>query len=224
MNINIRQANEKDIPFLVETVIAAERSNTSLCSYSTLFRLNNDEVIKKLSEIIYEDITGQELCISGFYIAEINGQYASACCSWIESEDGIPSSIIKSNLLLWYFGKSKCENIAKEFPFLNDLFIERNKNYIQIESVYTRDEFRGKGIAAILIRTHIFKKTHADNSLQKAQLIVAGGNENAITAYKKIGFKIKLERSTADINADKYLPSCSRILMESSVDKIINKI
>ena len=68
-NISIRKATEKDIPFLIETIIAAEKSGTETIAYCSIFSLGKEEFTELLKNILEEDIQGQELCVSDFLIA-----------------------------------------------------------------------------------------------------------------------------------------------------------
>ena len=52
-----RKAEEKDIPFLIETIIAAEKSGTDVFSYSKIFELPELEIRKILADILAEDAT-----------------------------------------------------------------------------------------------------------------------------------------------------------------------
>jgi ribosomal protein S18 acetylase RimI-like enzyme len=214
----IRTAEEKDIDFLVEAIIEAEKSNTSVLSYSTIFSIAEDEVREKLKEMLSEDIPGQELCISGFLIAEIDNKPVGTCCSWIEGENGNISKIIKANLLLWFLGNEKCETAAKNFPFLSDLNFDKEINTLQIESVYTKKEFRGRGITGKIIAEHIIRNKERFPELKKVQLVVAQTNESATRAYQKMGFRIISTKHSEHKDALKILPADTRIMMELQVD------
>ena len=50
--MEIKKATENDIPFLVETIVAAEKSGTSVFSYATLFEVNENKVKEVLTEIL----------------------------------------------------------------------------------------------------------------------------------------------------------------------------
>ena len=98
-NLIFRNATITDVPFIVTAIIEAEKSGTDKLSYSTIFGLTEEEVRSYLQEMLYEEIDGCELSISSFIIAEYNGQPAGALSAWIEGKDGIPSAILKGNLL-----------------------------------------------------------------------------------------------------------------------------
>ncbi|MFA6924250.1 MAG: GNAT family N-acetyltransferase [Bacteroidales bacterium] len=219
-NIIIRKAEEKDIDFLIKAIIEAEKSGTDKISYCNIFSASESELKNILKEILIEDIEGQELCISGFLIAEIDGKYAGAICSWLECKNDVQSKFIKSNILFHYFGKERCDNAAANFEFLEDLHIEREKNCLQIESVYVENEFRGMGICKELIKEHIKKHSAQNSSFKKVQIILAKTNKNAYKAYKKLGFEIVQGKFSDNKKILSILPSNRMILMECNIEKL----
>ncbi|MDD5571070.1 MAG: GNAT family N-acetyltransferase [Bacteroidales bacterium] len=217
--ITIRRAEEKDIDFLIKAIIEAEKSGTDKISYCNIFKVNETELKNILKEILLEDIEGQELCISGFLIAEVNEKYAGAICSWIECENEVQSKIIKANILFHYLGKERCDNAAATFGFLENIHIEREKSCLQIESVYVENEFRGMGICNKLIKEHVKKHSGKNSSFKKVQIILAKTNDNAYKAYKKIGFEIVKEKFSDNTEILSILPSNRMILMECKTPK-----
>jgi len=134
----IRNATYRDIGFITETIIEAEKSFSNKISYCTIFSLSETELIDLLNLILAENITGQELCYSEYLIADYNSQYAGTCASWIEGLQGFISAVLKANLLYTFWGKGK-----------------REKWTLQIENAYVKNEFSGRGIIAQLILEHI---------------------------------------------------------------------
>ncbi|MEI6764568.1 MAG: GNAT family N-acetyltransferase [Bacteroidota bacterium] len=215
-SFHIRKAAERDIPFLVESVIAAEKSGTETLSYSTIFNISEEEVKALLSRIFEEDIPGQELCISGFLIAEINGEYAGAVSAWVEGVEG-PSTIIKANMLSFFLGKEKVANATTKGTLLNTVHIEREIGALQLESVYTCNKFRGQGVSGKLIEEHIrlVKKDFTD--VKRAQILLAKTNNSAYKAYHKPGFYTVLERKCTDAAILDLLPADTMILMQKEI-------
>src|SRR3989339_169360 len=123
-NISIRKATEKDIPFLIETIIAAEKSGTETFAYCSIFSLGKEEFTELLKNILEEDIQGQELCVSDFLIAEEKGISVGACCGWIEGENGTSSSL-KANILHYFLGEEKIAEAQGIMKIADALHIER---------------------------------------------------------------------------------------------------
>ncbi|MBK6839524.1 MAG: hypothetical protein IPG90_15760 [Bacteroidetes bacterium] len=66
--------------FLIETIVAAEKSGTDVFSYSKIFELPESEIRKILADILAEDATGQELCYSDYLMAEYEEESCRSRC------------------------------------------------------------------------------------------------------------------------------------------------
>ena len=73
-----RNATINDVPFLVDTIIEAEKSGTDILTYSTVFGLSEDETRKYMADMLLEEVDGCELSISSFLVAENEGQVVAA--------------------------------------------------------------------------------------------------------------------------------------------------
>ena len=215
--IIIRQAEISDIDFIIEAILEADRSDTDRISYCTIFNLSRVEFRKILREILIEDIQGSELCLSDFLVATVEGETAGACCSWIEAIDGNPSYLIKYSLLSQYLSEDNIEYSKGVGSFIKGLHIDREKQTLQIESVYVNPNFRGLGISGRIINEHFRQKKLQYPDLEKAQLIVTDENSSAISAYKKIGFNIIQKFKIDNEMVLKILPSNSLVLMEKNL-------
>jgi len=217
--ITIRKATEKDIPFLREAIKEAEKSGTEKISYCTLFSINDEKLDEIIFQVLMEDIEGQELCVSHFLIAEVDNQYAGACSAWVEAIDGSFSSIIKANILFYFLGDKICTRAADNLKLMEDINIAREKNAIQIESVYVKEQYRGLGIANQIIQEQINQLSNTNKSDNKVQIILAKTNDKTYKAYQKMGFKTTIEKHSNKPEIEKLLPSNSRIMMEMPVHK-----
>lgn len=221
--IEIRRAIESDIDFIVEAIIEAEKSGTDKLSYSTMFGLSEAEVRDILRNALLEDIPGQELCISGFMLALIDGVPSGAACSWIEEADDIPSAILKANILFHFF---KCDFLftaSEKNRMIEQMNIPREKGTIQIESVYVSNKFRGLGVSNQIILEHIKRMIRNGQNADKIQIQLAGNNLSALRSYEKLGFRTVVVRKCEDAEILRYLPSDTRIMMELMVEELIIK-
>lgn len=212
--LNIRKAQESDIQFLIETIIEAEKSGTDKNAYCTLFSLNEDEFKNILKEILLEDIQGQELCISDFLIAEVDGRYAGACCGWIEAKEGNTSASLKTNILYHFLGEERIQKAIPKLKIIEDIQFEKEAGCLQLECVYVKSEFRGQGIVQQLFSAHFKKNKQKFPEFKKAQIILAKTNDTAYKAYFKWGFQLKAEKFSESAEILRFLPANSRILME----------
>lgn len=215
--ILIRQAEISDIDFILEAILEADRSETDRISYCTIFNLSRADFSNILRDILIEDIQGSELCLTNFLVATIEGKTAGACCSWIEAVDGYPSYLIKYSLLSQYLSEANIEYSKRIGPFIKGLHIDREKQTLQIESVYVNPNYRGLGISGLIIDEHFKQKKLHYPDLEKAQLIVTDENSSAISAYKKIGFTITQKFKIENEMVLKFLPSNSLVLMEKNL-------
>ena len=216
-NLKIRKAEINDVDFLIDTIINAEKSGTDKLSYAGIFEINEAEVRSILKNILPENIEGQELCISSFLIVEIDGELAGACASWIEGDTGMPSSIIKANLIYNYFGKERILNANEKSVMLKALHIEREKGTLQFESAYVKDKFKGNGISNKMMLAHVGNYLKIYPDITKAQIIMVKTNDKALLAHQKLGFKIVKEVFVDDDKILEILPSNRLILIESNI-------
>lgn len=214
-----RQATFNDVPFLVDTIIEAEKSGTDILSYSTIFGLSEREARKYIAEMFLEEIDGCELSITSFLLAELNGHIAAAIGAWLEGIEGIPSNIIKGNLLNFILPKRCIEHAVSLNGILNEVYIECFPNTIQIGVVYVVSEFRGKNLVNRLIEEQISRLSMRQASIPDAYVLVFGNNLPAIRAYEKSNFKVHLIKESQSEEIFNYLPSNRKILMKRMAAK-----
>lgn len=216
-SLNIRKASINDIPFLVNTIIEAEKSGTDILTYASIFGLSEAETIKYISDMLTEEVDGCELSISSFLIAEKDGQSAAAVGAWIEGYEGMPSSVLKGNLLNYTLPKACIEKAVSLNNLVKDLHIEYIDNTIQIGLVYVSENFRGLGIANILIEEQIKNLLKIAPGITESYVQVFGTNKAAIRLYEKSQFIIKTKRSSIKKEILKYFPSETKILMRRNL-------
>jgi hypothetical protein len=213
----IREANLGDVPFLVDTIIEAEKSGTDKLSYCTIFGLSVEEVKRYLTEMFNEEIDGCELSVSSFMVAEVNGQVAAAASAWIEGIDGISSSVLKGNLLSYTLPKKCIEQATSLNPIIRDLHIEYIPNTIQVGSAYVSDNFRGNFLCGFLIRKKIenLLKSRPDISEAFAQIFEC--NLSSIRLCEKLGFRKVMIKESLNDNVLNYLPFNRKILVKNEL-------
>ncbi|MEI6047765.1 MAG: GNAT family N-acetyltransferase [Bacteroidota bacterium] len=213
----IRDATINDIPFLVETIIEAEKSGTDKLSYSTVFGLSGEESRKYIADMLSEEIDGCELSISSFIIAEINGQIAAAVAAWIEGTMGIPSAILKGNLLNFILPKESIVSARMLNLLLKELHIECISGTMQLGLVYVKSSFRGLNLVRLLIDAKIKKLLQINPHITEMYVQVFGNNLPAIRVYEKADFKIVTIKESLNEKILHYLPSNKKILMKKEL-------
>jgi len=211
----IREASYKDIHFLADVVIEAEKGMSNKLSYSTLFNVPEDKVKDLIVSMFEEEIDGCELSVSSFFIAEYNAEPVAAFGGWIESLDGsMPSKVLKSNLISYTFGKECIAFLITKAGLISDLVSEREPLALQLEYLFVSENHRGKKLSDGLIQKLEENARLSYPALEKAQVQVFKNNISAIKVYQKNGFKIAKSYKANDVNVLQYLPFDEKYVME----------
>lgn len=213
----IRQATIEDVAFLVDTIIEAEKSGTSILTYTTIFGLAEVEAREYIARMLEEEIDGCELSISGFILAEKDGKISGAVGAWLEGSEGIPSNVLKGNLLNYLLPSSCLEKAISLNNIVRDLHIEYKSDTIQIGLVYVAPEARGKGLVPALINYRISMLKEKYIHANEAYIQVFGNNLPAIRAYEKTGFRIIFTKNASLPETKDYMPDTTKVLMQKFV-------
>ena len=213
----IRNATINDVPFLVETIIEAEKSGTDKLSYITVFGLTEEDSRKYIADMLLEEVDGCELSISSFLIAEKNGQIAAAIAAWIEGIEGVPSTVLKGNLLNFTLPKESIDKAMLLNQTLRDLHIEYISDTMQLGLVYVSPAFRGLNLVRLLIDEKISQLHKINSNVTEMHVQVFGNNLSAIRAYAKVNFKVVMIKESSNKEIIHYLPSNKKILMKKEL-------
>jgi len=216
----IRQATANDVPFLVETIIEAEKSGTDRLTYSTVFGLTLEESRKYIAEMLYEEIDGCELSVSSFLVAEKNGETAAALSAWIEGSEGIPSTSLKGNLLNFILPKKCIERAMKINSVISDLHIEYYPGTIQIGAGYVAKEFRGNNLLGILTARIIERLSETNRGVSQIYTQIFDCNTPSIRTNEKLNFKVVMLKESSNEEIINYLPSNKKILMKKELSTL----
>ncbi len=216
-----RKAVADDIPFLADTVVAAEKSGSDKLSYCTLFNLPEEKARGFIKSMFEEEIDGCEFSVSSFIVAEYNGKPVAAFGGWVETinEDNMPSNMLKSNLISFTFGKEALAFLKTKAAAIAELVSEREPLALQLEYLYVSDEHRGKGLSNQLI-TELEKAAAAIYpAVSKVQVQVYSNNDGAIAVYKKNGFHIGRTYKASNDEVLQLLPWNEKYIMEKELKK-----
>ena len=212
--INIRNATIQDVPFLVQTIIEAEKSGTDKLTYSTIFGLTEEDAGKYIANMLLEEVDGCELSISSFLVAEFGGQVVAAVSAWIEGIEGISSTVLKGNLLNFTLPKRCIEKATALNSIIRDLHIEYAPDTLQLGNGHVLKSFRGNNLLGILISERIEQLSQIRPDISEVYSQIFECNTPSIRTCEKLNFKqIMVKRST---NEDilHYLPFHSKVLMK----------
>lgn len=213
-DIIIRHATINDIDFLVDTIVAAEKSGTDNFGLAKLFDIPEEEMREYIKTMLDEEIDGCEFSVSSFIVAETNGKVVSAFAGWIEgkNEDELPSAILKSNLVGYCLPVDQVKTSQSKSDIVRPLQIEREADTYQLEYSYTVPEYRGRGVLGKIIDAHEHEAVL--NGVRKIQVHVFDNNPSAIKSYEKKGFKVVKNYESTHPETSLYFPSNTEFLME----------
>jgi hypothetical protein len=209
-----RLAGTADIPFLVETIIEAEKSGTEILSYTTIFGLTEEEAKGYVAEMLEEEIDGCELSVSSFLVAEYGGEVVAALSSWVEAKDGISSAELKGNLLGFVLPRESILKAASVSPVVRKIHMEYIPGTIQKGAGYVVKEFRHRKLFGILTEKMIEHLLKSSPEVTEVYTQVFSNNIPAIRANEKIGFSIVDSIESDDETLLKLLPSNKKYLLK----------
>lgn len=212
-----RKATTKDVDFLVTTIIEAEKSSTNNLGLANYFEITEVELRQYLKAILEEEIDGCEMSISSFIVAEYEGKVVSSLGGWLEgdNEDKQPSSVLKSNLISYYFPQEKILNAQKKWEIVKDIQIERERGTYQGEYSYTVSEHRGHHLVQRINELHIQRAKIM--GAKKMQVHIFANNIPSLKVYEKSGFVIVKQYTSSHPQTKEYYPDDTILLLEKEL-------
>jgi len=195
--MQIRKAEAKDIPFLIQAIIEADKSNTNRSSYCSLLCISEEEFRWGLSQIFEEELEFCEFGLDAFAVIEVDGVIAAACAGWVEEGAGLPSWQLRMMAIQSVFSSTQIQSFIQNAKIFHSISLSRTKGSLQIESVFISEKFRGLGFLFHLIEFHINFAKEKGIPFQFVELLTYQNNLMAEKAYQKIGF-IPVTHSNCD--------------------------
>jgi len=189
--IVIRKATREDIPFLAKMILLAETSGKELISYRDMFDLPEEELIKGFEIALDNDQLGHGLTYLTFLIAEYEGNKAATACGYVEGEFG-SSNHLMTGALITGFGTELVVNAYQINSKFKKVQIAKTLGTLQIDSVATLSEFRGKGLYKLLFEEHC--KGAKSTGCGELEIQVWAGNDIAVSTNIKLGCEIIKEK------------------------------
>lgn len=190
-SLTFRAATPDDVGFLVDAVRISERvpigRETSL--YESIFGLSREEVDAFLAESLLQDVGGCQLSYRTFHVLA-DGERPVACCSaWVEAARGAPSGRLVAMTISRFIGVARWKARMMAIRALSASVPSRTPMTLQLESFYTRPEFRGQGATSHLIDGAIAALASRDVRPRTAEISLLAENVGAARAYMKSGFE-----------------------------------
>ncbi len=203
--IEIKKATVSDFEFITSCIIESEKSGSDIFSYSAIFDLTESDFTGILKSIFEEEIEDQPWCYQHWSILYLNGKPASGLCSWIEGRNEISSDVLKSQLLNFMIPKQFAESIEK-LKMVSEITIPRKKNTLQLEHLYTKLEFRSKGLMRKLMLSVLNDHLDYNTEIQLLQ-----SNQAALSLYTDMGFNVNVTKCNEEILKLNLLSSACKV-------------
>lgn len=214
----IRKATIKDVDFLAEVIIGAEKSLTNNLGIANFFELSEEKVKELIIAMLEEEVDGCDFSISSFFIAFYGEKPVGALGGWLEGYyDGMSSNLLKSNLISFIFPHENVVKAQAKMELIKEmLHIERPMGTYQLEYVYVDSDHRGKRITQQLMDVHLAYAKQLDPNVTKAQLSCFENNESIIRAHERNGY-LRIRRYVCDNEKIlDYLPFNVKVLLEKT--------
>ena len=215
----IRPATLDDIDFLAETVIQAEKSSSGMCGMANYFAVTEDEMRNYIKKAFEEEVDGCELSVSSFIVVEYDGDVVAAMGGWLEgdNEDNMPSSLLKSNLLMYVMPREKILKSQENAAIIKDLNVEKEMGAYQFEYSYVLPEHQGQFLFQDLTEAHLSRAKSHGPQVKKAQAHAFEANKVILLANKMMGFKIIKHFVSNHPRILEFYPYDTIVLMEKEI-------
>jgi len=207
-----RNATIDDVNFIVEAIIEAEKSGSSILSYSRVFNLSEKELKRIFRLMLLEEIDGCEFSVSSYIVAETENKVVGTIGAWVERKEQ-PSFMIKSNLLMFFLPESSKLYASNAAKITSGLIIDHVKDSLSLVVVYISPAHRGKRLFQLLTEEHI-KRNEGINELS---VQVMANNLFAISSYERYGFRKEFVVKSDNEKIKQFLPYNKKILMKKSL-------
>lgn len=217
-DIIFRKATIKDIHFIVDVIIEAEKSGTDRLSYSTIFGLSEDKVRKHLVEMLSEEIDGcGELSISSYLLAENRNELIAAACAWVEGAEGLPTAVLKGNILNFILPRKAIDKAVKLQEILHELHFDYEPNVIHMGAGYVEKKSRGKGLLKIIKEKQLNYLVKENPKIREAYVDTFEASKAALRTSEKLGFIIVEVKEASSDEILKYLPSKRKYFLKKKL-------
>ena len=212
MKIQIRDATEKDIPFIGWVQLEAARGHVKRGVWDIMCG-RDDRCLEWLTRMAATEEPRSWTRWSNFIVAEVDGHAAAALEGFdpkVSTMKYLLPAIDQASREMGWGGEIDAIN-ARFMPLASCMHDYEEGAWI-VENVACAAKFRRKGLVNMLL-DEIFKRGR-ERKLRVAQLSVFIGNTPAITAYQKRGFRITDEKRSPEWEAAIGCPGQYKMIRE----------
>ena len=194
----IRRARPDDARFLAWVILAATRSHRPRSFFDLLLPESEEERTRLVEELVLQEKPSWWHW-SLFWIALHEGRPAAALSGFdpqrlVPANDAVPAALAARGI----GGERLAEGFARCTPMFA-CFHQPAPGAWVVESVATRPEARGRGLAQALV-DHVLAEGR-DGGHEISQLTILIGNTPAQRVYESRGFRINAEKRDAAFEA-----------------------
>ncbi len=198
--VNIRTAQEGDIPFLGWVMYTAARSHLDMSPWSVIFQ-EPERRVRVLLERITQIPNLPWSHVQNFWIAEVDGVPAGAMNGFAIDAAGpapLPEMELHVARQVFDYSEPRISEIRKRLAIAATGFPEDLPEAWGIENVAVLSEFRGKGLIDRLFE-HVLEEGR-NKGFKRAQILCLMGNEPGQRAFERNGFKVSSQKKSAAFN------------------------
>ena len=191
--VRILEATPDHSPFLARVILSASRSHLERGPFDVALGLDTADLLDILEYMCLSDLVGN--ChFSNFLVAEMSGEPVAALAAYDPGDSGLlplgaPFSDAYSSL---GHDEKKLPAVLGLLEAVQRCMPPKQPGVWTIEWVAVKKSLQRQGIVGHLLREAF--ESGIDQSLQKSQVSTYVGNQAAIGAYAKAGFRVDRER------------------------------
>ncbi len=189
----IRDAEERDVPFLAWVMQAAARSHLPTGVWDIVFPGPDGPRLARLEALLRSE--PRSYCHYGpFLVAERGGRPAAALCGYHPRHEGSPAmaAALRASLEAAEIPEAEILRTFARFAPILTCAPETPEDLFVVEWVATRPEHRRQGLVRELLQAVLDRGRVA--GFREAQISFVLGNEPARRAYERAGFRTVAER------------------------------
>jgi len=217
MEISFRKADIQDIDFIIDCIVEAEKSGSSIIANQQIFGLTEVEYRSMLRKILSEDVPGSEYCCDSFFLALDGVRPVGGFAMWLEGEGNQSSNMIKASLLSYSVGVEKWVETRPVLSLISSVMIPRTPKTFQIDAGYVIPDYRGMRISPMMNHFAIkwFIKQYPEITRIQTSCIIE--NEKSLKTLQHAGFVIINRSQSPDPEIKKYIPGTGFYQLEMNL-------
>lgn len=212
-----KRATIDDVEFVAEIISEAEKSMTGRNGLANFYNLSDEEFKQCIINILNEEIEGCEFSLNNFILVFHKGEPVAGMGGWLEGLEDIPSSLIKSNLIGYYFPKEKIRDSKDKLEIVKDIQIPRETGTYQLEYAYVKKEYTGYLLFNDLDEMHIKYAMNLTPKPKKIQGHVFACNKIVLKLHELQGFKVVKTYHSDNPLTKEYFPDDTVVLIEKEL-------